>query len=182
MNYIGNESSTGVRSDAALPLARGLGWFSIALGAAEVIAPGRLAELLGMEGQERVLRAYGVREIATGIGVLAAENPAPWIWGRVAGDALDLATLARGLDEDNPNRRNVGVALAAVAGVAALDVLCGRQLTRAQEEDAAPARDYSDRSGFPRPPQEMRGVAARDFEAPRDMRTPAALRAYSATP
>ncbi|HEX6010571.1 MAG TPA: hypothetical protein VFY87_01955 [Geminicoccaceae bacterium] len=31
-------------------LARGLGWFSVALGVAEVAAPGRLARALGMEG------------------------------------------------------------------------------------------------------------------------------------
>ena len=31
-------------------LARGLGWFSITLGVAEVTAPGRLARVLGMEG------------------------------------------------------------------------------------------------------------------------------------
>lgn len=38
--------------------------------------------------------------------------------------------------------------------------------------------DYSNRSGFPRSPEEMRG-AARDFEIPRDMRTPDVLRPYA---
>src|SRR5919112_5715207 len=89
------------RDSSADALARGLGWFSIGLGLAEVIAPGALARALGMRGHEGLIRAYGVREIATGIGVLASEDPTPWIWGRVAGDALDLATLATAVERKN---------------------------------------------------------------------------------
>ena len=37
-----------------------------------------------------VARAYGLREIGTGIGILASKDPSPWLWGRVAGDALDV--------------------------------------------------------------------------------------------
>lgn len=159
-------------------LARGLGVFSIALGLAEVIAPRALARTLGMDGQDTLIRAYGVREIATGIGILASEDPTPWVWGRVAGDALDVATLMPGLDPDNPQRANVGLALAAVAGVTALDIYCGQTLSREDTSPQPPLRDYSDRSGLPRPPQQMRG-AARDFEVPRDMRTPEALRPYT---
>jgi hypothetical protein len=36
-------------------------------------------------------------------------------------------------------------------------------------------RDYSRRSGLPRPPDQMRG-AARDFDLPPDMREPPAMR------
>jgi hypothetical protein len=77
-----------------------------------------------MQGSEQLLQAYGLREIATGIGILSSEQAAPWIWGRLAGDALDIATLSTGLKEDNPKRENVGIALAAVAGVTALDLVC----------------------------------------------------------
>ena len=41
--------------------------------------------------------------------------------------------------------------------------------------------DYGDRVDLGRPPPEQMRAAARDFEVPRDMRTPEALRAY-ATP
>src|SRR5215211_8122595 len=105
-------------------LARGLVWFSIGLGLAEVIAPRALARALGMEGTETVIRAYGMREIATGVGILASEDPTPWIWGRVAGDALDLATLATGLEGDNPERGNVLAATATVIGATVIDVVC----------------------------------------------------------
>jgi hypothetical protein len=156
-------------------LARGLGWFSIALGVAEVLAPRALARTLGMDGSEALLRAYGLREIATGVGILAARDPAPWIWGRVGGDALDIATLATGLNDDNPQKQNVGLALAAVAGVTLLDVACVQALSNGAPR---PIRDYSNRSGLPRPPEVMRG-AARDFKVPRDMRIPEAMRPFT---
>jgi hypothetical protein len=63
------------------------------------------------------------------------------------------------------------IAMGAVAGVTVLDIMCTNALM-AQPHEARGRRierrwDYSDRSGLPRPPNEMRG-AARDFQAPRD--------------
>jgi len=159
-------------------LARGLGVFSIALGLAEIFAARSITRALGQDGHEPLVQAYGLREIATGIGILASRDPTPWIWGRVAGDGLDIATLLAGLDETNPKRANVGIALAAVAGATALDVYCAQALSRSSPEPLPPLRDYSHRSGFTRPPAAMRG-AARDFEVPRDFRTPEALRPYT---
>jgi hypothetical protein len=157
-------------------LARGLGWFSILFGAAGLAAPRRLARALGLRGREKVLRACGARAVANGVAILRADDPTPWIWGRVAGDAIDIATVAPELEANNPRRKNARMALAAVSGVTALDVVCGRQLRRTARK--ARARDYSDRSGFPRPAGEMRGAALEDFKPPEDMQTPAALRAY----
>ena len=59
----------------------------------------------------------------------------------------------------------------------ALDVVCAQTLT-AIERRREPVRDYSDRRGMPKPPDQMRG-AARDFKIPRDMRTPDALRPFT---
>jgi hypothetical protein len=142
-------------------LARGLGWFSIAVGLAELLAPRALCQALGMRGQERLVQAFGVREIGTGIAILAARDPTPWIYGRIGGDTLDLATLATGLEGDNPRQGNVGLALAAVAGATALDILCARRLSQAEEFGGRP-HDYSDRSGFPKGPDAMRGAARGD--------------------
>jgi len=76
-------------------LARGLGWYSLALGAAELLAPRTVARAAGLEGSSRALvRLYGLREIACGIGILMSRNPAPYVWARVGGDVLDLATVA----------------------------------------------------------------------------------------
>jgi hypothetical protein len=177
MAYQQNSRSNG----SAMALARGLGWFSIGLGLTEMLMPRVLTEQMGMQGKESLLRFYGAREMAAGIGILMSDNPGPWVWGRVAGDALDLATLATGLDEQNPRKGNVAIALAAVAGVTALDCITAKTLTGTSRH-SRPVPDYSDRCGMPRPPEEMRGIARKDFTPPRDMRTPEALRSFTSQP
>src|SRR5260370_9335550 len=106
-------------NSSAMAVARGRGWFSIGLGLTEMVMPRMLTEQMGMQGKESLLRFYGAREMAAGIGILMSDNPGPWIWGRVAGDELDRATLATGLDKQNPRKGNFAIALAAVAGGAA---------------------------------------------------------------
>lgn len=151
-------------------LARTLGLVSIGIGLVEILAPRAITEALGMTGRETLVRAQGVREIATGIGLLAAQDPAPFVWGRVAGDALDMASLAPALDEENPQRGNAALALAAVAGVTAVDLAVARRMSARTTRRPSPIRDYSDRTGFPRSPAAMRGHARRGFSQPRDMR------------
>ncbi len=104
--------------------AKALGWFSIGLGLTEVIAAERMDGFFGMEGKSGLIRFYGIREIGAGVGLLTQPRPAPWLWGRVGGDGLDLATLASALKAINPQRRHVAAALAAVAGITILDIIC----------------------------------------------------------
>jgi len=110
-------------------LARALGWFSIGLGLAEILGAERIGRALGMEDRAGVIRLFGLREVATGAGLLSGSDPAPWIWGRLAGDAMDLTALGSGLSPDNPRQENVGMAIAAVAGVSVLDAVCAYRLT-----------------------------------------------------
>ncbi|MET0744043.1 MAG: cyclase dehydrase [Microvirga sp.] len=169
------------RSDAAHTLAQGLGLFSLALGAAELLGAKPLARWLGVERHEGLIQAYGVREIATGIGILTSRDPTPWIWARVGGDALDIATLAVAVADDSTEQDRVAIALGAVAGATVLDVLCAKALTdEAARIRSRPMRriDYRGRSGYPRAPAAMRG-AARDFEVPPDFRIPEPLRPYN---
>jgi hypothetical protein len=178
MAYHPNTSSSQMISrDTTESLARGLGYFSIGLGLIETLAPRQLARWLGMRGSERLLAGYGVREMAAGIGILFSTNPRPWLWARLGGDALDLGTLATGLGKNNRQRANVVTAVLAVSGVTALDVLTAQALGNAEQRVSGSTRDYSARRGLPRPPEAMRG-AARDFEVPRDMRIPEAMRPY----
>ena len=149
--------------------ARGLGWFSIGLGAAEVLAPRLLGRALGMPHSGPLLFLYGLREIATGVGLLRARNQTPWLWGRVAGDALDLATLAAHARSNN--KLNIGLGMAAVAGVTALDVTMAKAMAGRDERRSRTWADYSDRSGFPQSADAARGIARRDFEMPHDMKT-----------
>jgi hypothetical protein len=143
-----------------------LGWFSVGLGLAELVCARGLARFLGMSAG--TIRLYGLREIATGAGIFASrDDPAPWIWGRVAGDALDLATLAANVS-GNPRKAAIAFALANVAGATALDLMTARELSLLKEL-AAPSRDYSDRVGFAGSPESVRGAARDDFEVPRDM-------------
>jgi hypothetical protein len=160
-------------------VATGLGWFSIALGLAELAAPKAICRALGMDGKEPLVRAYGVREVMTGISILASHDPTPWIWGRVGGDALDLATLATGLDDGNDKKDNVWGAMAFVAGVTAVDLACAQQLSSGQSVTNHEVPDYSDRTGFPKPPEAMRGAAS-DFDVPADFRIPDPLRPWPA--
>ncbi len=143
-------------------IARGLGWFSIGLGLLEVAAPRRLCETLGLERQSGLLQAHGVREILAGLGILAAERPATWLWARVAGDALDLATLAPGLRESNRQRSIAAAAAAAVAGITLLDIYCAVQTGDKNKSDSGVMKDYSRRSGFPDAPEKMRDAAWRE--------------------
>src|ERR1041385_4866824 len=102
-------------------LAKNLGYFSIALGMVELLGPRALCNAIGLRGMVPVVRAYGAREVATGVAILTSHDPEPWIWARVAGDVADIATVATGLQQDNDRTENNVMALAALAAVTAVD-------------------------------------------------------------
>jgi uncharacterized membrane protein len=115
----------------ARTLADGLGWFSVGFGTAAILAPRSVGTLSGAShGSRNLTRTVGVRELATGIGILSQRNPAPWLWFRVVGDLMDLAMLATAMRPGNPGRGRAAVSLSAVAGLLALDALAASQLTK----------------------------------------------------
>jgi uncharacterized membrane protein len=112
-------------------IAYGLGLFSIGLGLVEIAAPRGLAKLIGVRGDHSgLLRMLGAREIASGVGILTDRRPVGWLWSRVVGDAMDLALLGAASRLKRSNRSKIAMAVAAVAGVTVLDVLCSRRLSR----------------------------------------------------
>lgn len=116
-------------------VARALGWFSLALGAAELFATSPLAQLVGLRDSDstrKTLRAFGAREMAAGVALLAQPDRAQWLWSRVGGDALDLAWMAARLGDEETDRTRLGAALVAVAGVTALDVVAAQRTRREQ--------------------------------------------------
>jgi hypothetical protein len=153
---------------------RMLGWFSFGLGLTELLAPKSVTRWLGVEGNEGVVRAFGAREIAAGVMCLSTNNDYG-AWSRVAGDMLDLAALGAAYRDDNPKKRNVGIAMGIVAACTIAD-LAAAQSIRSLHKRKGPVRDFSDRSGFPKGVEAVRGAAAGDI--PSDMHAaPAAVKA-----
>lgn len=115
---------------SAEPLATFLGLFSIGLGLWEAISPRSVAAATGVR-YPGLLRAYGAREIGAGVGILTNRRPAGWLWARVAGDVLDLATIGAAYAEagTDADRRKAVIAAAAVLGVTALDVVAATSHT-----------------------------------------------------
>jgi uncharacterized membrane protein len=114
-------------------LAKALGWFSIGLGLSQIASPRGVTRLVGIPDTERhrtAMRLFGVRELTSGLGILGTRRPTRWVWSRVAGDAIDLAALAKTFSSSRANRNRVAAATAAVVGVTLLDYLTGQQLSR----------------------------------------------------
>jgi uncharacterized membrane protein len=122
-------------------LARALGWFSIALGAAELAAPRVMSSLIGTPSDAKtmsLIRAMGAREIGHGIAILSRPKSAAPLWSRVAGDAADLAFLGTAHTAEYANQRRLLAATAAVVGVTALDVVCAQRLGAASTSSTEP--------------------------------------------
>ncbi len=111
-------------------IARGLGWFSIGLGLAELLAPRKVEKTVGVRGHRLLTSTVGMRELASGIGLLSSDDPQPWLWSRVGGDVMDLGLLAAALSSGKNDRRRVSVALATIVGITALDVVASVQNSR----------------------------------------------------
>jgi uncharacterized membrane protein len=114
--------ATSDRTARDLPAA--LGWFSAALGSAQVLAPGVVSRVAGVEptrGTRSLMRLIGVRELGAAAGIFGAE-PAPFLWARVAGDVMDVALTMNALRSDRHARRAT-VTLAALLGITALDLV-----------------------------------------------------------
>lgn len=128
-------------------LASALGWLSLGLGLAHFLAPRALARATGLPASPMLLRALGVREVVCGLGLLN-QAPASSLWprARLAGDAMDLAMLGAAASGAGSPRKRIAATAAAVAGVAALDLLASRQ-PAARARHVAPAATLEERRG-----------------------------------
>jgi hypothetical protein len=150
-------------------LARALGWFSVGLGVAELLAAERIARMLGLEDKEGLIRAYGARELASAVPTLSVDKSVG-LAARIAGDALDLVTLASALHRYNPKRGNAAIATVLVIGITWLDFVAFNAVNAAHRRKGGGRRNYSDRTGLPRGAQASRGLARKDFKTPPDYR------------
>ena len=132
MQMQSKQFADGDRTNVAL--GKGLGLFSIGLGLAELASPAKVARMIGVDNCGAVsptLRLFGLREIMTGVGLLAKPQGAMGPWARVMGDMLDLAFLGWALKSKSLQRGRTLGAIAAVVGVAAVDAYAGVRRQRA---------------------------------------------------
>jgi hypothetical protein len=111
-----------------------------------------------MEGQEVMVRAYGLREIGAGMMTLSVDKEVG-LASRIAGDGLDIVTLGSAMHPDNPKQDNVAIALVMVAGVTLLDFIAMGASTGRHMRHRGEVRDYGDRSGLPKGVSASRGLA-----------------------
>jgi hypothetical protein len=132
-------------------LSRGLSFFSVGLGLAELLAPRAVARTIGVdEKYATLLRLFGLREITSGLGIMQGKT-GPWLWSRVGGDVMDLTFLGAVMNDAESNPTRVRGAMAAVVGVTLLDILASVEQTRNHVDPAW--RVYrADRSGLRREP------------------------------
>ncbi len=132
-------------------MARSLGWFGIGLGLAELLAPHQVTGRLGVRGREGLVRLYGLREILSGILVLSTETRFG-LWTRVAGDAIDIATLLGALRPGNRRGVEVTKALIGVLAITVADLTAASAVTVVRRRGGGDRDRYADRSGFPKGP------------------------------
>lgn len=148
-------SAPGATIDA---FARNLGWFSLGLGLAQVLAPRKVAGLIGIHDDgksDAVMRLVGLRELGAALAVLTPANPSPGLWARVAGDAIDLTLLGRALGSSRSDRNRVLFAIASVLGISVVDLMASLRV--AQE----PSNTFEARQARP-----VRATAAITINAP----------------
>ena len=134
-------------------LASALGYFSLGLGLAELIAPGSIARLAGIDDDRTApVRMLGLREIGHGLAILGSNKPTAGVWSRVGGDAVDLAYLGSALTAESTNKTRLAIATAAVVGAGALDYYCARQLS---------TQDWKNAEGNPDAPTTVGQSSAR---------------------
>jgi uncharacterized membrane protein len=126
-------------------IALGLGVFGVGLGLAQLLAPRRLNRLAGVarrpSSRTRALtRALGVRELVSGLGLLGRRRPGPWLWARVAGDAMDLALLGAASRRRDVKLARLAGTLAGVVGVTALDIYAATKSRGRERGEVGPVR------------------------------------------
>lgn len=118
--------------NATAPLVTALAGASFGLGISELLAPGKVAALAGVDDtrlSRRVIRALGARECGHGAALLAGSGKL--VWTRVAGDVLDVTLLLAGVAARGRGRRRRGAISAAVlGGIGAADLYAAVRASR----------------------------------------------------
>jgi uncharacterized membrane protein len=134
------------RREPPLPGPQTLGWLSIGLGVAALLAPRPVSKATGLQGRESLLRLVGARELASGAGLLTQQQKRPWLWSRVLGDIMDLALIAGAIKPANPGRYRALTTAAIVSGIAVADVAASVRNARSRRPVLTRADAYLEAS------------------------------------
>src|SRR5215208_4109488 len=107
-------------------IAKFLGAFSFRLGVAQLAAPERVNDLIGVRDTPKtraIQRAVGVQELTAAQGIFSFSPPTPILWSRVAGDIFHVSLLVKALDNRRNDKGKLFGAIGAVAGIGLVDAL-----------------------------------------------------------
>lgn len=116
----------------AKDIGRFVGTASLSFGVTDILLGNMFGRGIGA-GEAKgglLFRTVGLREVATGAAGLAWPTSSVPIWTRFGADLADMAALGRIISRPNPKRGMAALALAIVAGVTAMDLVCARAIDR----------------------------------------------------
>ncbi|MFG3555734.1 SRPBCC family protein [Micromonospora sp. NPDC047557] len=143
MTGLATGEATKAGQDEVQRRGRGLGWMSLGLGVAQLAAPDTVRRISGVDDSptsRAVVPLVGARELIHAAGLLTSRRKGMWAWTRVAGDAMDLASLGLAIaHRGGRRRRRLLVVTGAIVGITVVDLLTAVQATRAKRSGSAPA-------------------------------------------
>lgn len=113
-------------------LATGLGYFSLGLGAAQLVSPSGVNRLIGVgdDAHSRFWqRVVAAQELSAAAGILGQRRPVQWLWGRSAADVVHLTMLARCWHRRPASPARLAAAIGSVIGTFALDTCASARMT-----------------------------------------------------
>ncbi|MEU7841609.1 SRPBCC family protein [Micromonospora sp. NPDC049114] len=140
MTGLATREATKARQDEVQRRGRGLGWMSLGLGVAQLAASDTVRRISGVDDSptsRAVVPLVGARELIHAAGLLTSRRKSMWAWTRVAGDAMDVASLGLAIaHRGGRRRRRLLVVTGAIVGITVVDLLTAVQATRAKEVGA----------------------------------------------
>src|SRR4051794_19431839 len=135
------------------PLARRttkfLGLFSFGLGAAQLAAPDRINDLIGVKDTPKtraIMRGVGIQELSAAQGAFAFSPPTPILWARVAGDLTHLGLLGKAYSNRRNDQGRLRVVIGAVVAVGLIDLLVAARYQKAWPKEPTQGEPLPNRS------------------------------------
>jgi hypothetical protein len=123
-------------------ISKGLGWMSLAMGLAHLLAPDRLSRAAGDRGKISAARRRGLRQVLSGSGLLRGRNETKDAWPPLGARAFKGVRLLDGLRKAPRQRR-----LASAAGLTIAFTLINFLGRRLRNEGRTIAKPGSKGSG-----------------------------------